>query len=70
MTKIEELKKYLEKEFHHEKKKKLDNISYMSRLQPKRPNYLTMSHLIPNLIIITLVKKIEQISITYQNEFI
>ena len=40
----------------------------MSRLQSKRPYYLIMS-LVPDLITITLVK-IDQISITYQNEFI
>ena len=41
----------------------------MSRLQSKRPYYLIMSCLVPDLITITLVK-IDQISITYQNEFI
>ena len=39
-------------------------------LQPKRPNYLIRSHLMPNLITIILLKKIDKISIAYQNEFI
>ena len=68
MTKIEELKKYLEKEFHYEKKKTL-TLSPIC-LYYNLKDHLTMFHLIPNIIIITLVKKIEQISITYQNEFI
>lgn len=46
-------KKILEKEFHH---KPNQTISTMSRLQHKRPNYLIMSHLIPNLISTAFVK--------------